>query len=151
VLQKPVPALAFFALSLVSTSERRAFPLRVEQVVRTQAEKAARQAQAPAPPTPAPSGKRPPGRPKGSKNQKKDEVTLSPELQRIQAMIQAALPLLARSLALPSLALEGPFAHHAALQMTRRCGLHRISQLRSDAALFFPYEGPPPPRGPRRK
>src|SRR2546426_9399987 len=31
---KPVPGLAFFALSLVSTQERRSFPVRVEQVVR---------------------------------------------------------------------------------------------------------------------
>lgn len=151
VVQKPVPGLAFFALALVSTTQRRAFPLSVEQVVRSEAEKAARQAQAPAPPLPAPAGKRPPGRPKGSKNQKKDEVTLSPELQRIQAMIQAVLPRVAESLALTYLALDGHFGHNAALQMTRRCGLHLISKLRSDAALFFPYEGPPPPRGPRRK
>ena len=151
VQQKTVPGLSFFVFSLVSTTQRRAFPLRVEQVVRTQAEKAARQAQAQTPPPPATTGKRKPGRPKGSKNQKKEEVTLSPELQRIQAMIQASLPLLAGSLALPYLALDGHFGHNAALQMTRRCGLHLISKLRSDAALFFPYEGPPPPRGPRRK
>ena len=31
---KPVPGLAFFALSLVSTQQRRAFPIRVAQVVR---------------------------------------------------------------------------------------------------------------------
>lgn len=151
IVQKPVPGLAFFALALVSTRERRAFPLRVEQVVRTQAEKAARQAQAKVPPTPAPSGKRKPGRPKGSKNQKKDEVPLSPELQRIQAMIQATLSLVTGSLSLTYLALDGHFGHHAALQMTRRCGLHLISKLRSDSALYFPYDGPAPKRGPRRK
>ena len=36
---KPVPRLAFFTLSLVSTQQRRSFPLRVEQVVRSDAEK----------------------------------------------------------------------------------------------------------------
>src|ERR1700731_2325440 len=36
---KPVPGLAFFALSLVSTQQRRSFPIRVEQVVRSDAEK----------------------------------------------------------------------------------------------------------------
>ena len=43
---KPVPGLAFFALSLVSTQQRRSFPIRVEQVVRNDAEKAASKAKA---------------------------------------------------------------------------------------------------------
>src|SRR5215467_3033556 len=38
---KPVPGLAFFTLSLVSIQQRRSFPIRVEQVVRSDAEKAA--------------------------------------------------------------------------------------------------------------
>src|SRR5437879_12528777 len=47
---KPVPGLAFFALSLVSSQERRSFPVRVEQVVRSSAEKAATEATAAAKP-----------------------------------------------------------------------------------------------------
>src|SRR6185503_6135224 len=43
---KPVPGLAFFTLSLVSTQQRRSFPLCVEQVVRSDAEKAASKAKA---------------------------------------------------------------------------------------------------------
>ncbi|MCO5204335.1 MAG: hypothetical protein M9928_04860 [Anaerolineae bacterium] len=35
-----VPGLAFFALSLVHVGERRSYPIMVEQMVRTQAEKA---------------------------------------------------------------------------------------------------------------
>jgi putative transposase len=38
---KPIPGLSFFALSLVDVQARRSFPMRVEQVARTQAEKAA--------------------------------------------------------------------------------------------------------------
>jgi hypothetical protein len=41
---KPVPGLAFFVLSLVSTQEWRSFPVHVEQVVRNAAEKAATRA-----------------------------------------------------------------------------------------------------------
>ena len=41
---KPVPGLAFFTFSLVSTQQRRSFPIRVEQVVRSDAEKAANKA-----------------------------------------------------------------------------------------------------------
>src|SRR6266498_3706359 len=38
---KRVPSLAFFTLSLISTTQRRSFPMVVEQVVRTPEEKAA--------------------------------------------------------------------------------------------------------------
>src|SRR5215471_13400488 len=68
---KPVPGLAFFALSLVSIQQRRAFPIHVEQVVRSEAEKAARQAKAAAKKRNVPHAKRRPGRPKGSPNTKK--------------------------------------------------------------------------------
>src|SRR5262244_1125976 len=43
---KPVPGLAFSTLSLVSLQKRRSFPLRIEQVVRSDAEQAASQAKA---------------------------------------------------------------------------------------------------------
>jgi hypothetical protein len=64
---KPVPGLAVFTFSLVSTQPRRSFPSRVEQVVRSEAEKAASKAKAAAKKK-APCAKRRPGRPKGSKN-----------------------------------------------------------------------------------
>src|SRR5262245_36080591 len=43
---KPVPGVAFFTLALVSVQARRSFPIRVEQVVRSDAEKAASKAKA---------------------------------------------------------------------------------------------------------
>src|SRR5919109_1326176 len=43
---QPVPGLAFFTLSLVSVQKRRSFPMRIEQVVRSDAEKAASKAKA---------------------------------------------------------------------------------------------------------
>src|SRR3954454_13165165 len=46
VVQKVVPSVAFFSLALVSTRTRRAFPLRLDQVVRSPEEKAARRAAA---------------------------------------------------------------------------------------------------------
>src|SRR6266540_4278992 len=75
---KSVPGLAFFTLSLISTTQRRSFPMAVEQVVRSSEEKAAARAKATA--TPAP--KRKPGRPKGSSTKAKTTVELSPELTR---------------------------------------------------------------------
>ncbi len=79
--QRAVPRLVFVSLALLSTKERRAFPARVEQVVRTTAEqetskpKAAAKRQTAGP-------KRKPGRPKGSKTKPKADVTLSPKQRR---------------------------------------------------------------------
>ena len=148
---KPVPGLAFFTLSLVSVQQRQSFPLRMEQVVRSDAEKAASKAKAAAKKPTGVQVTRRPGRPKGSKNTPKAAVTLTPELVRITSMLTALLQLLATVLAVTSLVLDGHFGNHNALQMARQCGLHLISKLRYDAALYFPYTGPYAGRGPRRK
>src|SRR5467141_22528 len=135
---KPVPGLAFFTLSLVSTQRRRSFPIRVEQVVRSDAEKAASKAKAAAKKRPPASVKRCPGRPKGSKNQAKTEATLSPELGRIKRMIDTLLHLIAASLSLTYVVLDGHFGNHHALAMARQCHLHLISKLTPDQALYWP-------------
>jgi putative transposase len=151
IYQHPVPGLAFFSLAVVSTKERRAFPLRLEQVVRTDAEKAASKAKAAAKQPKESAPKRKPGRPKGSKNKPKADVTLSPELQRIQRLVRDLLQLIAGWLSLTYLVLDGHFGNSAAFQMAQQCGLHLISKLRSDAALYEPYDGPYQGRGPHRK
>jgi hypothetical protein len=148
---KPVPGLAFFTLSLVSVQARRSFPMRVEQVVRSDAEKAASRAKAAAKKPKSPGAKRRPGRPKGSKNKPKADVTRTPELARITAMLDALLHLIAGLIPLTYLVLDGHFGHHNALQMARQSQLHLISKLRCDAALYFPYAGPYAGRGPHRK
>ena len=76
---KPVPGLAFFTLSRVRVQARRAFPLRVEPVVRSDAEKAASKAKAAAKKSKAPCAKRRPGRPKGRKNKPKADGPFTPE------------------------------------------------------------------------
>ena len=148
---KPVPGLAFFTVSLVSVQKRRAFPMRVEQVVRSDAEKAASKAKAAAKKPKAPHAKGRPGRPKGSTNTNKAPLPLTPELVRIQAMLEALLRLITTVLAVTYLVLDGHFGNHNALHMVRQCNLHLISKLRCDAALYFPYTGPYAGRGPRRK
>src|SRR5437588_6546185 len=57
---KPVPGLAFFTWPLVGTQQRRSFPIRVEQVVRSDAEKAACKAKAEAKKQPSSTPKRRP-------------------------------------------------------------------------------------------
>jgi len=148
---KPVPGLAFFALSLVSVQARGSFPLRVEQVVRSDAEKAASKAKAAAKKPKAPCAKRRLGRPKGSKNQPKADVTLTPELSRITAMLGALLQWIAGLIPLTYLVLDGHFGNHNALHLALQSHLHLISKRRYEAALYFPYTGPYAGRGPRRK
>jgi putative transposase len=148
---KPVPGLAFFTLSLVSVQQRRAFPLRVDQVVRSDAEKAASKAKAAAKQTKASGAKRRPGRPKGSKNTPRADVTFTPELVRITSWLDALLHLIAGVVSVTYLVLDGHFGNHNALQMARQCGLHLLSKLRCDAALYLPDTGPYAGRGPHRK
>jgi hypothetical protein len=75
---KPVPGLAFFAWSVVSTQARSSFPMCIEQVGRSAAEKAASQAKAEARQQKPAVAKRRPGRPKGRKNTNPAEVILTP-------------------------------------------------------------------------
>ena len=147
-----VPSLEFFALSLVSLSERRSYPVMVEQVVRTEEEKAAAKAKAQARKAKRKQKKKgKPGRPKGSKNRDKTQVTLTSELTRIQQMVQKLLQLIGAMFPLCYLVMDGKFGNNNALQMTHQCGLHLISKLRHDAALHFAYDGPYAGRGAPRK
>ena len=148
---KPVPGLAFFTLSLVSIAQRHSFPIGVEQVVRSDAEKTASKAKAQAKKPPVSRPKRRPGRPPGSTNKPKTPVTLTPELVRIKAMIDALLRLIMTLCPLTYLVLDGHFGNHNALYMARQCSLHLISKLRCDTALYFPSTGPYAGRGPHRK
>ncbi len=146
--QKAVPGLSFFTLALVSTKQRRSYPVCVEQMVRTAEEKAASQAKKQAKKAKSGSLKRKPGRPKGSRNKNKTEVALNPELQRIQKMLQGVLNTIQGTIRLTYLVLDGHFGNHPAFHMVRQCQLHLISKLRHDAALHFAYAGPAPNRGP---
>ena len=138
-----IPGLAFFTLALISTQERRSFPVRVEQVVRSEAEKTASQAKTAA-------QRRHPNRlrhasvagPKGARTKPPPKLAWSPELLRIQAMLQAQLKLMAGLIPLTYLVMDGHFGNHPALHMVRQCGLHLISKLRCDSALYLPYDGP---------
>ncbi len=151
IYQRAVPGLAFFSLALVSTKDRRAFPVRIEQIVRTDAEQAATKAKTRGKTTKEATPKRKPGRPKGSKNKPKAAATLSPELQRIQRLVQELLQLIASLFPLTYLLLDGHFGNGASVQMAQQCGLQLISKLRFDSALYLPYDGPYQGRGPRRK
>lgn len=148
---KPVPGLAFFALALISVKERRSFPMMVEQVVRSEEEKEVAKARSKKKKAKKKSKKRKPGRPKGSQNKDKTQVKLTPELQLIKTMVQKLLMFINGSIPISYLILDGHFGNNNALQMSLQSGLHLISKLRYDAALYFAYDGPYGGSGPRRK
>src|SRR3954449_2137814 len=86
---KPVPGLAFFTLALISTTDRKSFPIAIEQVLRTPEERATARTKPATKRAAASTPKRKPGRPKGSTSIAKTAVTLTPELSRIQTTIRA--------------------------------------------------------------
>jgi len=152
LLNKVVKGISIFSLSLVSVEERRSYPLRVEQVIRSEAEKAAakerKQKQAKKDKA---TPKKNPGRPKGSRNRDKTQVELTPELKRIQEMVKKQLKMLRDWLIIRYLVLDGHFGNNNALQMALQCDLQLISKLRYDAALSFVYDGEQKRTGPRKK
>jgi hypothetical protein len=147
---KPIPGLAFFTLSLVNTRERRSYPVQVEQLLGAECGKAAASLTEPKK-RPKAKGKRPVGRPKGSKNKDKTQVTLTPELQLIQNMVCKQQLLFNGRVSPAYLVLDGHFGNNNALQMALQCGIDMISKLRCDAVLYFMYDGPQKKCGARRK
>ena len=147
-----VRGLEFFVWSLVEVTQRKAYPLAVQQTVRSEAEKQAIQERKKkrAQRSKKPKGK-PQGRPKGSRNKDKNEVKLSDELVRINALLGTLLKLLRVFVRVKYLALDGHYGHQQAVLLAQQNDLQLISKLRKDAALYEKYEGEYSGRGPKRK
>src|SRR5271157_915855 len=141
-----IPSLAFFVFSLVDVQERQSYPLQVAQMVKTEGE-LDRQKKEKLPK----AEKRSVGRPKGGKNKKSEKPTLSSELLRIQAVLQAFLNILIGSLPVRYLVMDGHFGNYPSAWMVLKSGLQFISKLRWDAALYEPFTGPYRGRGPHPK
>ena len=139
---KAIPGLSFLAVSIVSIKERRSYPMVIEQIVRADTSSASATSAPTQQETTEKTTKRPPGRPKGSRNRNKDDVVLTDELKQLQTMVKALLQLVGNLIPLRYFVLDGFFGHNNALQMTKQCGLHLISKLRRDAALYLPPTTP---------
>lgn len=147
--QQVIPGLSFFAFSLVNVREEQSYPLQINQIVKSDAEKAARKTKKEAKQAKKTAQKRKPGRPKGSKNKPKGEVVLSAELLRIQSGLRSLLTTVGSALILRYVALDGHFGNYPSACMVRQEHLHLISKLRHDAALYPAFSGDHP--GPGRK
>ena len=135
--QRVIPSVSFLVVSLIDVERRCSYPLQVEQLLPSSP------AQKPAKST----EKRPPGRPKGSKNHVKADPTLTPELKVLQRLLTATRGQITK-LQVRHIVLDGKFGHYPATWTVRQTGLHLISKLRHDAALYRPYRGAKPQRGP---
>ena len=148
VYGKTLPGLAFFSLSLVSVKEGRSYPLAMEQIMRgdTCSRSLPETSELPEE-TQKPVLRRKRGRPKGSRNRDKTDVQLSDTLKHLQTMVKALLRRIDDLIPLCYLLLDGYFGDNHALQMTQQCGLHLISKLRINTALYFPSTLPYAGRG----
>jgi len=151
IQQRVIPGLSFFTFSLVNVLEEHSYPLQVTQTVKSAEEKAASKARAEAKKVKKAAEKRKPGRPKGSKNKMKQEVTLNAELLRIQNALKSLLATIGTVLPLKYVVLDGHFGNYPGALMVKQLKLHLISKMRSDAALYPAFEKEHQGPGPKPK
>ena len=132
-----IRALSFFVFSVIDVKERRSYPIQAVQMVKEKEVKQPQKTQK----KPAQEKKRPIGRPKGSKNKKNEKPILSPELLRIQPVLQAFLAILKGMLSVRYLVMDGHFGNYPSAWMVLQTGLEFVSKLRQDAALYEPFAG----------
>jgi len=142
---KAVPGLCFLSLSLLSVKRRTSYPMVTEQVDKS----LEHLVQVPSRKKQVTQGRR--GRPKGSQNRYRLEADLSPSLRFVQSHLMKVLEQIGETLQVTYFVFDGAFGHHEALRMVRQTGLHLISKLQYNSALYLPYTGEYAGRGPRRK
>jgi putative transposase len=135
--QRPINSVSFMAVSLIDVQARQSYPLQIEQ--REPPGSLEKPVESP------PKRKR--GRPKGSQNHVKPAPKLTPDLTLLQRMIKGITARIA-PLTIRHIVLDGHFGNYPATYAVRETGLHIISKMRHDAALYLPYSGPKPRRGP---
>lgn len=135
ILNTAIPGLAFFSIALIDVTKRRAYPLSVKQVLRSEEEKEQTRKRKEKRKQSAP--KRGRGRPRGSKNKNKADRTLSPELQRILTQGQEVIDVIREKLKIAYFVLDGHFGNAYATAMVRQMGLHIISKMQHNAQLYL--------------
>jgi putative transposase len=138
--QKVIPSLSFMTISIIDVAAAHSHPLYTQQIMPAQRNQEAV----------TENLKRPRGRPKGSQNHAKPEPTLSPLLTLLQGML-TRIGLQIALLKIKYIVLDGKFGNYPTTWMIRHQNLHIISKLRQDAALYLPYAGQAPPRGPKKR
>ena len=150
IFGRPIKGLAFLAFTIISVEQREAYPVRMEQLTKEDALCGKKKAQKQVQKKTKKTRKR--GRPKGSKNKNRRDVELPEPLQQMQIWLQDTLRLLTvAGIPITYFVFDGAFGNNNSLQMVQQCGLHLISKLRRDSALYFPYTGKQSKYGANRK
>lgn len=147
IYSRAVPGISFQVLSLIDVERACSWPVLLEQMMpKPRPVKPKRPAK--------PKGKqpaRPRGRPKGAKNKNRREVELNTEMKQVQRLLKQLLTLIGETLKPVYFVYDGAFGNNAAVQMTRQTGLHLISKLRNNSALYFQWQGVYAGKGARRR
>jgi putative transposase len=138
--QRVIPGLSFMTISVIDVEAGRSFPLYTRQIMPVAKVKES------VPET----AKRERGRPKGSKNHSKPAPSLSPLLTLFQEMLNKIL-LQIKVLKVKHIVLDGNFGNYPCTWMITQQSLHIVSKMRHNAALYLPYQGEPPRRGPCKR
>jgi len=144
---RTVPGMSFQVLSLIDVDRAFSWPVLVEQVMprprTTQQASTSRPIRNTSP--------KPRGRPKGAKNKNRRDVELNAEMTQVQALLMQLLALISDTLKPVYFVYDGAFGNNAAVQMTRQTGLHLISKLRNNSALYFQWQGAYAGKGRKRR
>jgi len=133
IYSRAVSGLGFQCLSLIEVERRISWPILTEQISPpSKKKKTVKKGK---------KVKRGKGRPKGSKNKNHREVKLNAEMTQVKAMLETLLKLIGETLKPIYFVYDGAFGNNAAAQMTRQVGLHLISKLRNNSALYFQWDG----------
>jgi len=143
IYSRAVPGIAFQTLSLLDVTTRSSWPLLIEQILPKPKQDKSTASK-------TKKVKRGKGRPKGAKNKNHRDVKLNAEMTQVKAMLTRLLELTKGTRLLVYFVYDGAFGNNAAVQMTRQVGLHLISKLRNNCALYFKYKGTYSGKGRRR-
>jgi len=142
-----IKGIAFLELVLIDVATKKAYPLSTQQIVKENKEGCKKDRSKKL----KKEKNRKAGRPEGSGNKDKKEVELSKYLIFIQTTIKSVVALVKANIGITYFVFDGEFGYNGAMQMVEQTGLHLISKLKKNSALYYPYEGEQKSRGARRK
>ena len=141
IQNQTVKGLSFLNISLVSVATGKAYSLFMKQIVKENKEgciKDKSKKKSKLKVTKEPQKR---GRKKGSKNKNRKDIELSPYLKFVQESILKVLGVINKFIPIAYFLFDGAFGNNYAVQMVLQTGLHLISKLRRDSALYFEYAG----------
>jgi len=143
---RAVPALSFLTLSVISVNSRKSYPFLCRQIIKKEEDKTKKEEK-----SAKKTEKRGPGRPKGSGDKCRPDAEMSPFMLFLREALKEAVALAGAHTGAAYFVYDGALGNCAGMQAVRQCGLHIISKLRYDSALYFSYDGPYSGRGRPKK